>query len=122
MAQLHRFARDIDRRIEARLAELGDLLARAEEASARLRAATADADQERPPAPEPAPERGEEPPAGQALSQESPPAAPGAVGHREIRDLADQGLSSVEIARRVGRPVGEVELVLSIRRAGTAQP
>lgn len=41
-----------------------------------------------------------------------------APGHREVHELADRGLSPVQIAQRTGRPTGEVELVLSLRRHG----
>jgi hypothetical protein len=40
-------------------------------------------------------------------------------GFRErVFSLADEGLSPVQIAREVGRPTGQVELVLNLRRAG----
>ena len=35
--------------------------------------------------------------------------------HEEIYSLSDYGYPSLEIARRVGRPVGEVELILGLR-------
>jgi hypothetical protein len=37
--------------------------------------------------------------------------------HGPIYRLADQGLSAIDIAERVGRTTGEVELILSLRRA-----
>ncbi|MFQ5463273.1 MAG: hypothetical protein ACE5E5_11690 [Phycisphaerae bacterium] len=40
--------------------------------------------------------------------------------HQPILDLADQGLSMHEIAERVARPIGEVELILSLHRADRA--
>ena len=36
----------------------------------------------------------------------------------EIYRLADYGFAAAEIARRVGSPVGEVELILSLRDSG----
>jgi len=36
--------------------------------------------------------------------------------HRRIHDLADAGRSPVEIAQEVGRDVGEVELILALRK------
>lgn len=36
--------------------------------------------------------------------------------HREVYDMADQGLDKVEIARRTSMTPGEVELILSLRR------
>ena len=35
---------------------------------------------------------------------------------QEIYTLADSGLEAAEIARRVGSPVGEVELILGLRQ------
>ncbi len=64
------------------------------------------------------------------LDEEVPP-DPGAAAthvddgqHGSIYELADDGLSPVDIARRVGRPTGEVELILSLRdaHAGSAAP
>jgi len=37
--------------------------------------------------------------------------------HRKVYDLADQGLTPVDIARRIDRPTGQVELILALRRA-----
>ena len=36
--------------------------------------------------------------------------------HQQIRDLAGEGFSAQEIARKVDRPVGEVELILALGR------
>ena len=40
--------------------------------------------------------------------------------HRRVYELADAGLTAVQIARQTGQPVGEVELILSLRSAGAA--
>lgn len=40
--------------------------------------------------------------------------------HREVVALAQQGLTPVEIAQRVHRPTGQVELILALSRAGGA--
>lgn len=37
---------------------------------------------------------------------------------RRIRELADGGLTPIKIAERLGLPLGEVELVLNLRRGG----
>lgn len=37
--------------------------------------------------------------------------------HRRVHELADQGLSPVEIARRIDRPTGQIELILALRRS-----
>ena len=39
---------------------------------------------------------------------------------REIGELADQGLTAVEIATRLQKPIGQVELVLALRRRTSA--
>ena len=45
-----------------------------------------------------------------------PPAELEDARHREVYDLADQGLAPPEIAGRLGRPRGEIELILALRR------
>jgi hypothetical protein len=40
--------------------------------------------------------------------------------HREVYDLADQGLSPLEIAQRLDRPTGQIELILNLRRGTVA--
>jgi hypothetical protein len=40
--------------------------------------------------------------------------------HREVYELADMGLSHVEIAQRLERPTGQVELILNLRRGTVA--
>jgi DNA-binding NarL/FixJ family response regulator len=35
--------------------------------------------------------------------------------HAQVYDLADEGLSPPEIARQLGRPSGEIELILALR-------
>ena len=37
--------------------------------------------------------------------------------HRKVYDLADQGLTPVDIARQIDKPTGQVELILALRRA-----
>jgi DNA-binding NarL/FixJ family response regulator len=38
--------------------------------------------------------------------------------HAEVYALADQGLSATDVARRLGRPNGEIELILALRGGG----
>lgn len=53
-------------------------------------------------------------------SPDLPPSEPSAdPASRRVYDLADQGLPIVEIARRVDRPTGQVELILALRRGRT---
>jgi len=49
------------------------------------------------------------------------PAAVSAVSasHREVYELADAGLTPVQIAQRLSKPTGQVELILNLRRAAT---
>jgi len=58
---------------------------------------------------------------GQARGPDTPlrvPEAPRTDPTRlRIYELADQGLSPVEIARKLDQPTGQIELVLSLRRA-----
>jgi hypothetical protein len=53
-------------------------------------------------------------PTGGAVS----PAAPSP--HAQIHELADAGVSIVEIARRTGKATGTVELILNLRRSAAA--
>jgi hypothetical protein len=47
-------------------------------------------------------------------------AASAADPFAEVYHLADQGLPSVEIARRTSRPTGQVDLILNLRRGSVA--
>jgi len=55
---------------------------------------------------------------------EARPAVPVARGGRDdtrtIIELAEQGLSAREIAQQVGRPIGQVELIIALRGKGVA--
>ena len=42
------------------------------------------------------------------------------ASHREVYELADAGLSPVEIARRLERHTGQIELILNLRRGTMA--
>lgn len=64
-------------------------------------------------------------PAGDASRLESKPAARSGAGElapdpdfADIFELADQGLSAADIATKVQRPTGQVELILNLRRHG----
>jgi hypothetical protein len=45
---------------------------------------------------------------------------PGESSHREVYDLADSGLLPLEIAQRLDRPTGQIELILNLRRGTVA--
>lgn len=53
-----------------------------------------------------------------AASSQPRLAAGGDPTHRAVYELADRGLSPLEIARELGQPTGQVELILNLRRAG----
>jgi hypothetical protein len=40
--------------------------------------------------------------------------------HREVYELADAGLSALEIATKLGQPTGQVELILNLRKGTVA--
>jgi len=89
---------DLAAELDARLRELRAALAEADAKIAELRSLT-----EREAAPD----------------QPSPPTPQGKT-EAEIVRLAEEGTEPVEIARRLGRSVGEVELVLHLHRARSA--
>ena len=144
--QMHETARQLSGQLDSKMAALEVLIAEADRAASRLEAAidlsrlpqrgAAAGD---PPggasrdsaSPENAPpedaSRGDAPPADAerpmaASDRSSPkPAELPATQHRfreDIYALADYGYNPAEIAERVGSPIGEVELILSLRRKG----
>lgn len=61
-----------------------------------------------------------------ARSGESPAAASAPLSREEARkariyELSEKGMTTLEIARQMEQPVGEVELILNLRRAETAR-
>jgi hypothetical protein len=42
------------------------------------------------------------------------------ASHKEVYELADSGLSAVDIARKLDKPTGQVELILNLRRGTVA--
>lgn len=114
--QLHERARELCGQLDSKMAALQALCAEADRAAARLEAALRQAAL-------PAPS-GELRPASQADSlragmhaaEETAPRERGAERPKEeIHTLADYGFSPAEIAHRVGLPIGEVQLILSLR-------
>ncbi len=138
--QMHDTARDLSGRLDSKLSMLQALVAEADRAAARLEAALARAAEPAPRADLGSPVRkpaddssldlaemvprmnqqarslqhGEPLPRGAAASG----AAPRDRRQEEIYTLSDYGYEPAEIARRVNRPVGEVELILSLRGRG----
>jgi len=122
--QMHETARELSAQLDSKMGALQSLIAEADRAAARLEAAAARLpDAVRQPAPadrQPTTQaealRASGPPdhpTGEADDASRPPSA----GRRreEIYTLAS-GLEAAEIARRVGSPVGEVELILGLRQ------
>ena len=124
LVELSEMSRQITSQLDTRAAKLELLLKEADEKIEALRAANGTAGAAPPPSA--APRR--EPPGPtaerMALLGESddlfpvkpePPAAPVDPRHAEVYALADAGRSAHEIASRLGRPSGEVELILALR-------
>ncbi len=105
--QLHERERDASARLDSKIGVLQHLIRQAQETIARLESLIADA--------EPGSDRGVSdsgaagsPSAVEPTASDSPDAA--------IFSLAEQGLSAVTIAHQVGKPLVEIEAILSNRR------
>jgi len=126
--EMHETARALAGELDSKMSALGALIAQADRAAARLEAALDPSRQARLDAqdqssPQPQASRAVKP-SDQAEALESPSTScdgsattPTAGGRRreEIHMLADYGFDAAEIARRVGSPIGEVELILGLR-------
>lgn len=116
--ELHSLARDIDRRLEERLTQLNDTIACCEARIDQLRTLAAAPTAESTAASVHAPETPT--PTDQPDEDAKDPPSQ-YVGDGEIARLAEEGLPAFEIARRLDRQVGEVELALRLRRAGQGE-
>jgi hypothetical protein len=107
LVELSEMARQVTAGLDTRAAKLDALIREADEKIARLAALqqSAAANQPAPTAGEPA----APPPAPPPCAYEPDPR------HVEIYTLADQGQTSSQIASRLNRPNGEVELILALR-------
>jgi hypothetical protein len=94
LVELHEMARTMTAQIETRAAKLELLIRDADEKIARL---------EGRPASRPA----------EHVAVDEPP-------HVDVYSLADAGVDARQIAQRLQRPVGEIELLLALRRRGRA--
>ena len=95
MVQLEELARATNGQIETRFTKLEVVLREADQKIARLESLLTQLDG-RLPAPPPTPQVRPE--------------------HQQVYDLADAGKGAVDIARDLARPVGEVELILALRK------
>jgi hypothetical protein len=133
--QMHDLARSLSGQLDSKMSALGQLIREADRAAARLEAALAAV---QPPSPPPTASAAEPPhprppePRSQAdalkaasvepSASRSTPSTPETAGrtpndrrYEEIYLLADYGFDPAEIARRVGMPIGEIQLILSLR-------
>jgi hypothetical protein len=137
--EMHETARELKAQLDSKMSALQALIADADRAAARLEAAKENRDDtyNEPPAirvqsggsplfnpkPGPAPKAENNRagmPGNQAQALRPAPAAKASGGStqhhkQDIYNLADYGLSDSAIANRLGLPIGEVELVLSLR-------
>lgn len=101
LVELSEMARQITAQLDTRAAKLEMLIKQADERLARA--------QSLPTAVQPA----ERPPSSHNADVPAPP--PVDARHVEVYVLADQGRTAVEIAHRLSRPAGEIELILALR-------
>ncbi len=112
---MHDTARDLSGQLDSKISALQALVAEADRAAARLEAALAQSDE---------PVRRTNQQAwslqseGAAQRDATAGAAPQGRHQEEIYMLSDYGYEPAEIARRVNMPIGEVELILSLRGRG----
>jgi len=107
--------------LDAKAARVEALIARADEAARRLEAATEGAVRVH----EARARRADSgAPRERSGHPGSEPTGLGSLGsdpaHRAVYELADAGLSPADIARRLDRPTGQVELILNLRRGTVA--
>lgn len=106
--ELHDMSREASAQLDTKMAALRVLIDEADRAAARLEAAMGRSGE---PAEQPNPIESLRPAASDEPKQPAARSGP----REEIYTLADYGYDPAEIAHRVGRPIGEVELVLSLR-------
>lgn len=107
MADAEELTRRLAAILDNKAARLETLIAQVDERLARL----GEAQDSAPRTPSPLRERAPEAP------RPLPSAEGGDLFHRKVYELADQGLSPIDIARRIDKPTGQVELILALRRA-----
>lgn len=107
--EMQELARELSARLDSKMVALQHLIREADRAAARLERAL------NPTAAPPAASAAQDAPASAPDD-----AAPGIAGYQqryeEIYRLADYGYPPEEIAQRVGSPIGEVQLILGLRK------
>ena len=116
--EMHELARELSARLDCKMSALQHLIQDADRAAARLEQAMLATRRPDTPAAE---TRASEPAAGELADAETPAASgrtPNGYQQRyeEIYMLADYGYPVEEVAQRVGSPIGEVQLILSLRK------
>ena len=107
--QMHETARELSAQLDSKMRVLQVLIAEADRAAARLEAAAQ-------PAPTLPSVGGKCPlPNGREPTTQAEGLKSARRRQEEIYTLADYGHDAAEIARRIGSPVGEVELILGLR-------
>lgn len=111
LVELSEMARQMTAQLDTRAAKLELLIKEADDRIATLKRAAAGITTV------PSDERTELLATFSELPAEETPSAPSPPDPRnlEVYDLADQGLTIQEIAHELGRPTGEVELILALR-------
>lgn len=102
LVQLSEMARQVTGQLDTRAAKLEALMDEADRKIEELKRLTAG---------------GTPLPPSESVQQAPPVRQPAPVDprHQEVYTLADEGHDTAEIARRLGRPQGEVELILALR-------
>jgi hypothetical protein len=122
LVELSEMARQVSAQLDTRAQKLELLIQEADQKIAQLRELQSAAPPARPavgiadaPQPADAENAGETAPAAAAPAPFQPELDP---RHAEVYALADQGQSAYDIANQLGRPRGEIELILALRPRG----
>ena len=127
MRELDALVKEIDQRMTGRVEQLESLLAQAEDLAAELRTSPLWPDQlpgarieDNGCEEDTEDEEAQASPA--SLRQAAEEDRPGLNEASEAIRLAKEGHDVVEIAQRLGRPIGEIQLLLNLRRVGSSKP
>lgn len=116
---MHDLARELQGQLDSKIVIIEQLLRDAKQQTDRLEAAISRAESRRAVdddvmSGQPSAEGAQ--PASARANGKTEPVARASRRHAEIYSLADEGLTSAAIASRLGSPIGEVELILGLRR------